>query len=264
MLYGKITAAALGLLLFGLPGLLLGLVVGHWFDRGLQHSLGFGSPAQVALIQQSFFKTSFQLLGLIAKADGRVSEQEVAHTEEIMRQLGLGEEQRREAIALFKQGTEPDFEFQSVVSEFSQLCQGQRQVKHTLLACLVSLALVDGHLQRAELEFLEEIAGYLGHSPQEFARLVKMMEAQSHFHSAGTGATTAAGQLTDAYLALGVEADCSDRELKQAYRRLMSENHPDKLIAQGVPEEMIKLGTERAQDIQAAYELVKKDRGLRR
>jgi DnaJ like chaperone protein len=264
MLYGKITAAALGLLLYGLPGLLLGLVVGHWFDRGLQHTLGFGSPEQLARVQQSFFKTSFQLLGLIAKADGRVSEQEIAHTEEIMRQLSLGEAPRREAVALFKQGTEPGFQWQPAISEFAELCQGQRQVKHTLLAFLVSLALVDGHLHRAELELLEDIAGHLGHSPQEFSRLVQMMEAQSHFHSAGSGTADTTDQLTDAYQALGVAADCSDRELKQAYRRLMSENHPDKLIAQGVPEEMIKLGTERAQDIQAAYGLVKKHRGLSR
>jgi DnaJ like chaperone protein len=264
MIFGKIIAAALGFLLYGLPGLLLGAMLGHWFDRGLGHTLGFGSPERLAEIQRSFFKTSFQLLGLIAKADGRVSKQEIAHTEEIMRQLGLGEEQRTEAIALFQQGAQPDFKFESVLAEFNELCQGHRQVRHTLLAFLVSLALADGHLHHVELELLEKVAACLGCSPQEFSRLVKMMEAQSHFHGADMGAASAGDQLADAYLALGVEPECSDRELKQAYRRLMSENHPDKLIAQGVPEEMLKLGTERAQDIQAAYELLKKHRGIKR
>ena len=66
--------------------------------------------------------------------------------------------------------------------------------------------------------------------------------------------------LADAYLALGVSRDCDDRSLKRAYRRLMSEHHPDKLIAQGVPEDMVKLGTEKSQEIQAAYELIRKQR----
>jgi DnaJ like chaperone protein len=264
MVYGKIIGATLGYLLFNLPGLVLGAVAGHWFDRGLQHSLGFGSPERLAQIQRSFFQTSFHLLGLIAKADGRVSEQEIAHVEEIMRQLGLQEKQREEAIALFKEGTEPAFELEAAISEFNELSQGHRQVQQTLLAFLASLALADGHLHPAELELLEKIAGHLGYSAQAFARLLEMLRAQSHFHSTGAGAVAQGDQLADAYLALGIETDCSDKELKQAYRRLMSENHPDKLIAQGVPEEMIKLGTERAQDIQAAYELLKKHRGIKR
>lgn len=201
---------------------------------------------------------------MIAKADGRVSEQEISHVEEIMRQLGLAEEQRAEAIALFKQGTEPAFELESTLQEFIDLCQGHQQVKQTLLAFLASLALADGHLHQAELELLEKTAGYLGYSSQQFARLMQMIQAQSHFHNTGADTATEQDQLADAYLALGVESGCSDRELKQTYRRLMSENHPDKLIAQGVPEEMIKLGTERAQDIQAAYELLKKHRGIKR
>ncbi len=264
MFYGKIVAAALGFLLLGPMGLLLGLLLGHWFDRGLQHSLGFGSPERVAQIQRAFFKTSFQLLGLVAKADGRVSEQEIAQTEEIMRQLGLAEQQRQEAIALFRQGTESGFSAASAVAEFNEACGDHRQVRQTLLAFLVSLALADGHFHSAELELLESIAALLGYNSHEFSRLVQMMEAQSHFHGSGMGSATASDQLADAYRALGVESANSDREVKQAYRRLMSENHPDKLIAQGVPEEAIKLGTERSQDIQAAYELLKKERGMKR
>ena len=85
-----------------------------------------------------------------------------------------------------------------------------------------------------------------------------MVEAQSHFHEPPSA--SAEDQLADAYQALGVDPSCTDKELKRAYRRLMSEHHPDKLIARGVPESMMKVATEKAQEIQAAYELVRKQR----
>ena len=130
----------------------------------------------------------------------------------------------------------------------------------TLLVFLISLALADGTVDSNEQRVLESVASYLGYRPEQFAHLLSMVEAQSHFHDF-TGATVPQqNQLADAYLALGVDSTCGDRELKQAYRRLMSEHHPDKLIARGVPEEMVKLATEKSQEIQAAYELIKNQR----
>jgi DnaJ like chaperone protein len=263
MIFGKIVAGLLGLLLFGLWGVLPGLLIGHWFDRGLQHSLGFASPEHLARVRESFFKTSFLLLGLVAKVDGRVSEAEVAHTEDIIRQLGLGEEQRQAAIRLFKQGAAKDFQPRPVVSGFNELCRGQKQLQQTLLVFLVSLALADGQLDVAEQQALEMVAGYMGFSASDFARLVRMIEAQRHFHGSAADAIPEKDQLKDAYLALGVDPDAGDREVKKAYRRLMSQNHPDKLIARGVPEEMVKMATEQSQEILAAYELIKKSRGSR-
>ena len=68
-------------------------------------------------------------------------------------------------------------------------------------------------------------------------------------------------EFKDYYDTMGVARDATQDEIKRAYRKLMSENHPDKLIAQGVPEAMVKLATERSQEIQAAYEMIKKSRG---
>ena len=70
-------------------------------------------------------------------------------------------------------------------------------------------------------------------------------------------------QISNAYKALGVSSSIDDRELKKVFRRLMSENHPDKLSARGVPKEMIDLATERSQSITAAYDLIKAARGLK-
>ena len=260
MVFGKIIAGLLGLLFAGPFGLLLGLLVGHWFDRGLQHSLGFGSPEHLAQAQQVFFETSFLLLGQLAKADGRVSEAEIAHTEAIIRRLGATEAHRREAIALFKRGSQPDFEMEPALSRFNELCGGHRQARQALLTFLISLAAADGHLHPTEVALLERVAICLDYTAAEFQRLMRMLEAQSHFHGAADGAVSSRDQLADAYQALGIDPDCSDRELKLAWRRRMSENHPDKLIARGVPEQMIKLATERSQEIQTAYELVRRQR----
>jgi DnaJ like chaperone protein len=127
---------------------------------------------------------------------------------------------------------------------------------------LISLAQADEGLQPAEHAALVQIANAMGMSAVQLEQLWRMTQAQDQFqqgqsynHSPSRG-----NELEGAYTALGVASSVSDKELKQAYRRLMSENHPDKLMAKGVPEEMIKLATRRSQEIQAAYEVVKKTR----
>ena len=75
------------------------------------------------------------------------------------------------------------------------------------------------------------------------------------------GGGRSASALDTAYAALGVASDATDTEIKRRYRKLMSENHPDKLIAEGVPDELLRVATERAQEITAAYEVIQQARG---
>lgn len=260
MFYGKLIAGLLGLVLGGPIGLVLGVLLGHFFDRGLATTLRFGSPEQIERIKRSFFATTFQLQGYLAKADGRISEVEIAHTEEVIRQMGLNPEQRRQAIEFFHKGAAPDFQPEPVLAEFLELCGTQKQLQSTLLLFLVSLALADQNLDAAEREALGRIAAAMGVSGAQLDQLLRMARAQAHFHGYSGGEAEPGTSLDDAYAALGVSADVSDKELKRAYRKLMSENHPDKLIARGVPDDMVKLGTEKSQEIQAAYEMIRKHR----
>ena len=260
MFFGKVIGGLIGLLVGGLFGLVVGVFVGHMFDRGLIASFKFGSPENVQRIKTSFFETTFLLSGYLAKADGRVSEQEIQHTELVFDQMALNPEQRKRAQDLFRQGAAAGFQVEPAISVFLETCGHQRQLQQALLLFLVSLAMADQKLDAAEHNALQRIATLLGYGAAQLEQLLRMAQAQEHFHSGDSFGAQPGTSMEDAYTALGVAADVSDRELKQAYRKRMSENHPDKLIAKGVPEHMVKLATERSQEIQAAYEMIKKTR----
>lgn len=268
---GKIIAGLIGFLTLGPVGLLFGLAIGHAFDRGLWQALQMASPHALQIMQRQFFETTFTLLGYIAKSDGRVSEAEIHQAENLFRQLRLNPKQREEAIAKFKMGAQADFDPRATVAAFAAKVGPRRQVQQTLFAFLVSMALADGQLEGNERKALHHIAELLSVPAREIDRLIDMIVAQTRFHQgAGAGgghgynrAAPARDRLKDAYLALGVEAAATDQEVKKAYRKLMSENHPDKLIAKGVPDEMVRLATERSQEISTAYEVIKESRGMK-
>ena len=262
MVFGKVIGGLLGLMIGGVFGLVLGVMVGHAFDRGLGKALRFASPENIARIKQSFFETTFLLSGYLAKADGRVSEAEIEHTEQLIVQMGLDAQQRQQAIDLFRRGSAADFLVKPVIAAFIETCGPQRQLQKTLLLFLISLAHADQEISPPEHAALVRIAELLGLAAGQLEQLLRMAQAQDHFHHGGGAGVQPGTSLDDAYAALGVDSAVEHKELKRAYRRLMSENHPDKLIAKGVPDNMVRLATERSQEIQAAYEMIRKQRGL--
>lgn len=253
----KLIGVFAGYYFFGWWGVLLGLILGSFIDRTRVYGSGGMNPLQNALRQAVFLETVFISMGKLAKADGRVSEEEIAHVEQFMQKLNMTAQHRERAIALFKQGADPAFDIAPTYQRFMAVCGHTRNLKEVLLAYLIVMALADGHFHPAEEALLTEIAGHLGYGPDAFKHMIEMVLNQTHF--AG-GQVTAAAALDDAYKALGVSKDSSDAEIKRAYRKLMSQYHPDKLMGQGVPEDMIAMATEQAKEIQLAYDLIKKNR----
>jgi DnaJ like chaperone protein len=248
-----------GFYFFGFFGGIVGLIIGSFFDRVMAYGAGAVNPLQNALRQAVFLETVFISMGKLAKSDGRVSQEEIAHVEQFMQKLGMTEMHRQQAIALFKQGTDPAFDIDSTITRFMAVCGQTRHLKQVLLVYLIVMALADGHVQPAEEALLAGIANRLGYDQAEFRQMLDMVQNQSHFSGGRAGTASA---LDDAYKALGVNRDSSDAEVKRAYRKLMSQYHPDKLMGQGVPEDMIAMATEQAKEIQVAHDLIKQHRNI--
>ena len=248
-----------GFYFYGFFAALVGLFIGSIIDRARAYGSGAMNPLQNAARQAIFLETVFILMGKLAKADGQVSQDEITHVEQFMQKLGMTATHRQQAIALFKQGADSAFDIKPTCDRFMSVCGHTRNLKQMLLVYLIVMAFADGKLHTAEESLLADIAAQLGYDQTTFKHLMEMVLNQTHF--AGGQVNTAAA-LDDAYKALGITKDSGDQEVKRAHRKLMSQYHPDKLIGQGMPEDMVAMATEQAKEIQLAYDLIKKDRNI--
>ncbi|MDD9890098.1 MAG: co-chaperone DjlA [Gammaproteobacteria bacterium] len=256
--WGKVVGGTFGFMMGGPLGALLGAALGNYFDGGLDgiildESLGLGATERV---QSVFFTTTFALMGYIAKSDGRVTKDEIVMAEQVMRQMHLNPQQRTVAINLFNEGKKPHFPVHEVLAQFKRESFRRRNLVQIFLEIVVATAFADGRLDSREQHVLEEIAGDLGYTQNQFNELLARMTGQAHFAEQ----ISSEEKLTAAYELIGVSESATDGEVKKAYRRQMNQHHPDKLVAKGLPEEMIDIATQKTQDIKAAYELIKSHR----
>jgi len=269
---GRLAGAFFGYLVSGgsIWGALIGYYFGSMFDRGLSQGDfvgGFHSSRGRQQIQQVFFKTIFSLLGHLAKADGRVSEDEIQTARSLMEQMRLNQMQKQQAMEFFSLGKAADFQVDVLLDEYRKVSHKNRMLTQMLLEVLILGALADGELHKNEESILLHAFSRLGFSSDDYQRMLSMVKAQQHFHQGGG----ASGQrfyteqsredaLKEAYEVLNSNASASNGELKKSYRRQMNQHHPDKLVSRGMPEEMVKMATEKTQEIQAAYELIVAER----
>jgi len=253
--WGKIIGGAFGFMLGGPLGAMLGAALGHNFDRGLKLTDEFSGMAygEQERVQAAFFTATFSIMGHIAKADGKVTQAEIANADAIMSRMQLDTAQRQAAINLFDEGKADDFPLHDVLVQFRKECHRRISLIQMFLEIQIGTAFADQKLHPAEKEILYKIADALGIRRQQLDHL---------FHLAGGVASpkTEKAAIKEAYEILGVTKTAPDTEVKNAYRRLMNQHHPDKLVSKGLPEEMIKLANEKTQQIKEAYERIKKSR----
>ncbi len=257
--WGKALGGAFGFMIGGPLGALMGIAFGHSFDRGLGllDETG-GDGVDQERIQAAFFTATFSVMGHIAKADGRVTPDEIRLAQEVMDRLGLDTDMRASAKKLFNEGKANDFPIDEVMDQFRREVHRRTTLIQMFLEIQLQAAYADGVMHPAEKDALANICQHLGIPRSQLDRLEEMLRAG--FGRAGYDAAAAETSLDDAYHLLGVNKSVSDAELKKTYRRLMSQHHPDKLVAKGLPEQMIKDATEKTQQIKAAYELIRKSR----
>jgi len=261
IIIGKIIGGLIGSI-FGPIGFFIGLWFGHNFDKGINQNFGYAFNNQDhAQTQEIFFETSFAVMGHIAKADGVVTQMEIAAAEQVMLKLGLNEEKRKQAKQAFSRGKSSDYDLSNGLQDLIKHCMRKPSLIQMFLEIQIVAATADGNVSEPEMQILYTIGQTFRIPRMQIDRLIDMVIAQQSFHrdgNTGNYSSRSGPSIEQAYKVIGVDDSSNKQEIKRAYRKLMSQHHPDKLVSRGMPEEMIKVATEKSQEIQSAYEMIKK------
>jgi DnaJ like chaperone protein len=239
-IWGKFGGAAAGFLLGGPPGALAGAFAGHYFiDRAREHA--DATPEEPGI---AFTIAIIALCAKMAKADGVVTDDEIEAFNLMFRVPPSQEANVRRVFDMARQDTAG---FEAYAAQIARLYRANPAVLEDVLDCLFQIAKADNVLHPGELAFLETVADIFGFTPSEFRRI-----RASHFGS----------DKADPYFILGVDHRASDEEVRRTYHLLVRENHPDRMIARGVPEEFVRLANEKLASINGAYRKIQEERGL--
>jgi DnaJ like chaperone protein len=241
--WGKILGGAAGLALGGPLGALLGGLAGHAVDK-MRESTREDGEADDATKNIAFTIGVIVLGAKMAKADGVVTPDEIGAFKQVFR---VPPEEMKNVGRLFNQARKDARGFEPYARQLSRMFRHNPAVLEELLDGLFHIARADGKVTDDELAYLGKVAAIFRLDPAGWERI----------RAANLSARDA-----DPYGVLGVQRDAGDAEIKAAHRKLVVENHPDKLVAQGMPQEFVDLANEKLATINAAYDQVRKLRGL--
>jgi DnaJ like chaperone protein len=267
---GKVLGGVVGALFGGPVGAAIGAVAGHAYDERdaaaaraarLRSGGAAWSPPQVA---DCFFRTTFEVMGHVAKADGRVSEREIEAARGVMRDFRLTRAQVDAAIDCFSRGKQSDYDLAAAIRALNSACADRPDLLRIFLEIQLRAALAGTDLQGPSRALLARIATAIGVGGLEFAHLEAVLRLRMGSARASEADRAAdSARVDDAYEVLEVRADAADEEVVRAYRRQLSRHHPDKLKANGLPESMLEHAKQRTQQIIEAYELLRARRGMK-
>jgi len=253
---GKSIGGLIGAAIAGPFGSLLGILLGHQWDQNFSRSAR-GSAREISAL---FFTVTFEVMGQVAKVDGRVSEDEVRVARRIMHGMRLSDDQVRTAIEHFTRGKGRDYPLAERLEALAAQIGHRPDLARAFVQIQLQAAVGAGVIGAEKRQVLWQVASALGVSRAELAHLEAIVR--------GAGGRSAARpspreSIADAYRVLGLTERASDAEVKKAYRRLMSQHHPDKLVARGLPQSMAGVAEQKTHEVRAAYERIKTLRGFK-
>jgi DnaJ like chaperone protein len=243
-IWGKIIGGAAGLALGRPLGALIGAAAGHAVDKMTTPSADGPIDEQEATRKIAFTIGVIVLSAKMAKADGVVTRDEIAAFREVFR---VPPDETRNVGRVWDLARKDVAGFEVYAQQIAKLFNPGSPVLEELIGSLLHIAKADGVVHANEVTYLERVAEIFGFDQPAFQRLLSV-------YGAGSG--------HDPYGVLGVDPGASDTEVKTVYRRLIRENHPDRLIADGMPEEFVRQATDKMAAINAAYDDIAKARGM--
>jgi DnaJ like chaperone protein len=237
-IWGKIIGGATGFAFGGPIGALLGSVAGHAIDKiKTKKKL----PEETALKQIGFTIGVIVLSAKMAKADGKVTEDEIRAFKE---KINIPDNEIKNVAKLWDQAKKTTDGFQIYARQIANLLEKNSSVLEELLKLLIIIALADGKITIPEIKYLKEVGNIFGFSEEDFERIY----------------SSKSGVSSDPYQILGVSRDASIDEIKQKWKQLAINHHPDRLISQGIPEDLIHKSTSRLKEINNAWDTIQNQR----
>lgn len=237
-IWGKIIGGATGFAFGGPIGALLGSVAGHAIDKiKTKKKL----PEETALKQIGFTIGVIVLSAKMAKADGKVTEDEIRAFKE---KINVPDSEIKNVAKLWDQAKKTTDGFQIYARQIANLLEKNSSVLEELLKLLIIIALADGKITIPEIKYLKEVGNIFGFSEEDFERIY----------------SSKSGVSSDPYQILGVSRDASIDEIKQKWKQLAINHHPDRLISQGIPEDLIHKSTSRLKEINNAWDTIQNQR----
>ncbi len=247
--------ALLGALFGGFAGLFIGGLLGYAASFAFRQFV----VGNLQVAQSQLLNSTFSIMGALCKADNVVTRDEINAVEQIFNMFKLQGEGRAQAKTAFNRGKQRDFDLDAAVDQFAQISRGRGPLLQLFLQVQCMAVAADGRIDPAEHAMLVRIAQRLGLTEADVSQLEALLRSAMGGPSA-PGGVPQKDRLADAYAALGITADATPAEIKRAYRKLISQNHPDKLAARGLPESMRPVAEERSRELNSAYDMIKSAR----
>jgi len=262
--WGKIVGTLVGLATLKPLFALLGLFLGHQFDRGFaeRYRRFQRQGTGIGRLPDEYVRALFQTMGHLTKIDGRVSEDEIRAARAIMHRIGLGPARVRHAINWFEDGKKTAFPLIQTMRQLRRVDARRTDMRLLFVRLLLEVVLAKASLHQKERAVIWTICTELDIGRVDLAQLEAMIRAQKGFRHSPAGDADAQ-RVRNAYLALGVEESTTNEDIKKAYRRLMNKNHPDKIASRSPDAAVVAEAERRTREIRRAYEMLKARRSIR-